>query len=104
MRVSASTAHAAICRLSSVRNAAESLHQDLDRVTPSGCELAGDPTSLPKQTCFSMSIERSEAIRFHEQGTLNAVTRWIAAHDEGIAEWFKNVRRQYQSDRANVPQ
>src|SRR5919109_1321718 len=50
-----------------------------------------------------MSIERSEAIRFHEQGTLNAVTRWIASHDEGIAEWFKNVRRQYQVDRANVP-
>jgi hypothetical protein len=50
-----------------------------------------------------MSIERSEAIRFHEQGTLNAVTRWIAAHHEGIAEWFKNVRRQYQVDRANVP-
>lgn len=25
----------------------------------------------------AMSIERSEAIRFHEQGTLNAVTRWI---------------------------
>jgi len=49
-----------------------------------------------------MSIERSEAIRFHEKGTLNAVTRWIAAHHEGIAEWFKNVRRQYQVDRADV--
>jgi hypothetical protein len=49
-----------------------------------------------------MSIERSESIRFHEQGTLNAVTRWIASHDEGIAEWFKNVRRQYQVDRADV--
>src|SRR6516164_10912855 len=49
-----------------------------------------------------MSIERTESIRFHEQGTLTAVTRWIAAQHEGIAEWFKNVRRQYQIDRANV--
>src|SRR2546426_3039203 len=49
-----------------------------------------------------MSIERNEPIRFHEQGTLEAVTRWIAAHHDGIAEWFKNVRRQYQVDRANV--
>ena len=49
-----------------------------------------------------MAIERNEAIRFHEKGTLNAVTRWIAAHPEGIAEWFKNVRRQYQVDRADV--
>jgi hypothetical protein len=50
-----------------------------------------------------MSIERNEGIRFHEQGTLEAVTRWIASHHDGIAEWFKNVRRQYQADRANVP-
>jgi hypothetical protein len=49
-----------------------------------------------------MNIERNEAIRFHESGTLNAVTRWIANHQDGIAEWFKNVRRQYQVDRANV--
>src|SRR5437899_12613136 len=49
-----------------------------------------------------MSIERSEPIRFHPQGTLDAVTRWIATHHDGIAEWFKNVRRQYQVDRANV--
>src|SRR5256712_14189502 len=49
-----------------------------------------------------MSIERNEPIRFHEQGTLEAVTRWIAAHHDGIAEWMKNVRRQYQVDRANV--
>jgi len=49
-----------------------------------------------------MSIERNESIRFHERGTLTAVTRWMAAHHEGIAEWFKNVRRQYQVDRANV--
>ena len=41
-----------------------------------------------------MSIERNESIRFHERGTLTAVTRWMAAHHEGIAEWFKNVRRQ----------
>jgi len=48
-------------------------------------------------------IERVEAIRFHERGTLDAVTRWIATHHDGIAEWFKNVRRQYQQDRARVP-
>lgn len=49
-----------------------------------------------------MSIERNEEIRFHPKGTLDAVTRWIAAHHDGIAEWFKNVRRQYQVDRADV--
>src|SRR5690242_2608115 len=49
-----------------------------------------------------MSIERSEPIRFHESGTLEAVTRWISSHHDGIAEWLKNVRRQYQVDRANV--
>ena len=50
-----------------------------------------------------MSIERNEEIHFHPKGTLDAVTRWIATHPDGIAEWFKNVRRQYQADRANVP-
>jgi hypothetical protein len=49
-----------------------------------------------------MTIERNESIRFHEQGTLEAVTRWIATHHDGVAEWMKNVRRQYQIDRANV--
>jgi hypothetical protein len=49
-----------------------------------------------------MTIERNETIRFHEQGTLDAVTRWIATHHDGIAEWMKNARRQYQIDRANV--
>jgi hypothetical protein len=49
-----------------------------------------------------MTIERNERIRFHEQGTLDAVTRWISSHGDGLAEWFKNVRRQYQADRANV--
>ncbi len=49
-----------------------------------------------------MTIERSEPIRFHPKGTLDAVTRWISDHGDGIAEWFKNVRRQYQADRANV--
>jgi hypothetical protein len=49
-----------------------------------------------------VTIERNEGIRFHEQGTLEAVTRWISTHPDGIAEWLKNVRRQYQSDRANV--
>jgi hypothetical protein len=51
---------------------------------------------------LEMSIERNEPIRFHEKGTLEAVTRWIATHHDGIAEWLKNVRRQYQVDRANV--
>ncbi len=49
-----------------------------------------------------MTIERNEPIHFHEKGTLEAVTRWIATHHDGIAEWLKNVRRQYQVDRANV--
>jgi hypothetical protein len=49
-----------------------------------------------------MSVERNEPIRFHEKGTLEAVTRWIATHHDGVAEWLKNVRRQYQVDRANV--
>jgi hypothetical protein len=48
------------------------------------------------------SIERDPSIRFHEEGTLDAVTRWIASHDEGLAEWFKNARRAYQPDRADV--
>jgi len=51
-----------------------------------------------------MNIERNEPIRFHPQGTLDAVTRWIAHHHDGIAEWLKNVRRQYQVDRGNVPE
>lgn len=49
-----------------------------------------------------MNIERNEPIRFHEKGTLEAVTRWMATHYDGMAEWLKNVRRQYQIDRANV--
>ena len=49
-----------------------------------------------------MAIERDPTIKFHEQGTLNSVTRWIASHDEGLAEWLKNVRRAYQADRADV--
>lgn len=53
-------------------------------------------------TSESVSIERDPAIRFHEAGTLNAVTRWISTHDEGLAEWFKNTRRAYQADRADV--
>jgi hypothetical protein len=48
------------------------------------------------------NIERDAQIRFHELGTLNSVTRWISSHDEGLAEWLKNVRRAYQTDRANV--
>src|SRR5882762_10068658 len=49
-----------------------------------------------------MTIERDSTIKFHELGTLNAVTRWITTHDEGIAEWLKNARRAYQTDRSNV--
>lgn len=49
-----------------------------------------------------MNIERNEPICFHVKGTLDAVTRWIATHGDGIAECLKNVRRQYQTDRANV--
>lgn len=49
-----------------------------------------------------MSIQRDDSIKFHELGTLSAVTRWIGTHDEGVAEWLKNARRAYQPDRANV--
>ena len=49
-----------------------------------------------------MTIERDARIQFDEQGTLIAVTRWVSGHDEGVAEWLKNVRRAYQVDRANV--
>ena len=49
-----------------------------------------------------MAIERDPQLEFHKQGTLNAVTRWMATHDQGVAEWLKNVRRAYQQDRANV--
>ena len=49
-----------------------------------------------------MTIERDPEIKFHEQGTLNAVTRWVSSHDEGIAEWLKNARRAYQVDRCDV--
>lgn len=49
-----------------------------------------------------MPIERTEAIRWHNEGTLRAATRWITGHEDGIAELFKNVRRAYQADRLNV--
>jgi hypothetical protein len=49
-----------------------------------------------------MTIERDEQIRFHEKGTLSAVTRWIQGHDVGVAEWLKNTRRAYQPDRLDV--
>ncbi len=49
-----------------------------------------------------MAIERDRQIKFHELGTLQSVTRWIRSHEEGLAEWLKNARRAYQSDRANV--
>jgi hypothetical protein len=50
-----------------------------------------------------MTIQRDEGgIKFHELGTLHSVTRWITSHYEGLAEWLKNARRAYQSDRADV--
>lgn len=49
-----------------------------------------------------MTIERDKRIQFHERGTLEATTRWISQHDEGLAEWLKNARRAYQVDRADV--
>src|SRR6266705_3125707 len=49
-----------------------------------------------------MAIERDQSIEFHDFGTLTSVTRWIRSHDEGIAEWLKNARRAFQSDRANA--
>ena len=49
-----------------------------------------------------MAIERDQHIQFHPLGTLQSVTRWISSHEEGLAEWLKNSRSAYQSDRANV--
>src|SRR6266436_737962 len=49
-----------------------------------------------------MSIERDANITFDPEGTLRATTRWVSRHDEGLAEWLKNVRRAYQIDRSNV--
>lgn len=51
-----------------------------------------------------MPIERDPEIQFHPRGTLEAVTRWIAGHADGLAEWAKNARRAYQPDRADVPE
>ncbi|MBI2176682.1 hypothetical protein HYU40_05055 [Candidatus Woesearchaeota archaeon] len=47
-------------------------------------------------------IERDKQIKFHEEGTLAAVTRWLNQHEDGFPEWMKNVRAAYQQDRANV--
>lgn len=49
-------------------------------------------------------IQRDAEIQFHPSGTLTSVTRWMTQHPIGIAEWLKNTRRTYQSDRANVAQ
>ena len=43
-----------------------------------------------------MNIERDRGLEWDAEGTLNNVTRWISGHDEGIAEWLKNVRRAHQ--------
>lgn len=49
------------------------------------------------------TIERDKQIKFHEQGTLAAVTRWLNQHEDGFPEWMKNVKAAYQEDRANTP-
>ena len=41
------------------------------------------------------SIERGEIVEFHELGTLTSVTQWINRHEDGFAEWVKNVRAAY---------
>src|SRR6266853_3642912 len=69
----------------------------LDGLTDAVCSV---PQKMAKGD--RMAIERNEPIRLHDKGTLAAVRRWIATHHDGIAEWLKNVRRQYQVDRANV--
>lgn len=51
-----------------------------------------------------MSIDRDQSIRFHEQGTLVAVTRWVTDHHDGVSEWLKNARSAYQAGRGNVEQ
>jgi len=53
-------------------------------------------------TTANDQIERDPQIRFHTEGTLRAVTRWVSGHEQGLAEWLKNTRRAYQGDRANV--
>lgn len=67
-------------------------------------ESAGSVREAREETPVrGATIERDPGgIRFHEEGTLNAVTRWVGIHDEGLAEWLKNSRRAYQQDRANV--
>lgn len=47
-------------------------------------------------------IERDSEIRFHVEGTLKSITRWVNTHEDGIAEWLKNTRRAYCEDRTNV--
>lgn len=49
-----------------------------------------------------MTIERTETIQWHNEGTLRAVTRWITGHEDGLAELLKNARRAYQADRLDV--
>jgi len=49
-----------------------------------------------------MSIDREEQFQIHELGALLTFTKWISSHEQGIAEWLKNVRRAYREDRANV--
>lgn len=49
-----------------------------------------------------MTIDRDKHIRFHEKGTLDAVTRWVSRHDEGLAEWLKNARAATRPDRGKV--
>jgi len=52
---------------------------------------------------FKLIDDRSSSrLPIHDLGTLHQFTRWISSHEQGIAEWFKNVRLAYQEGRANV--
>lgn len=64
----------------------------------------GEGRLLRSNGIIHMSIDRDQSIRFHEQGTLVAVTRWITDHHDGISEWLKNARSAYQIGRGNVEQ
>jgi len=49
-----------------------------------------------------MTLQTINRLPIHDLGTLQGLTRWISNHEEGIAEWLKNVRSAYQEGRANV--
>ena len=49
-----------------------------------------------------MSEHQDRRLPINDEGVLRTFTKWISSHEEGIAEWLKNVRRAYREDRANV--